>query len=86
MNTINVPVGSNRRLSAFFQDQNGVRMYSEQTITYSSDTPSVATIDDSGVITAVSAGSANIIVASGSLSYTVQVTTYIPVLTNLYAF
>ena len=51
----------------------------DKTVTWSSDNPSVATVDQNGQVTAVNAGNACITASAGEVSATCEVTVFIPV-------
>ena len=65
-------LGATVTLSAAIRDQNGQPF--SGTISWSTDNPSVATIDAVGLVTAVQNGTATVTATSGSLSGTVAVT------------
>ncbi len=64
-------LGATLMLTARIRDQNGAPM--SGTVTWSSDNPSVATVDATGLLTAVQNGTATVTATSGSLSATVPV-------------
>ena len=66
-------LGETVRLSAEVRDHNGQAM-AGATVTWSSGDPSVATVDATGLVTAVSNGTATIAATSGSVSGTAAVT------------
>ncbi|MCH7874402.1 MAG: Ig-like domain-containing protein [Gemmatimonadetes bacterium] len=66
-------IGATQQLSATVKDQNGQTM-SGQTVTWSSAAAGVATVNSSGLVTAVGNGQADVTASSGSLSATVAVT------------
>ena len=87
--TATVAIGATQTLAATVKDQNGVVM-SGQAVTWSSSNTAVATVNASGVVTGVAAGSATISATSsgktGSASLTVNAPTAVPgVVTNLSA-
>ena len=51
----------------------------DKTVTWNSDNPSVATVDQNGQVTAVNAGNACITASAGEVSATCEVTVFIPV-------
>ena len=55
------------------------REATDKTVTWSSDNPSVATVDQNGQVTAVNAGNACITASAGEVSATCEVTVFIPV-------
>ena len=69
-------IGETAQLAATLQDQNGQPMAgaSASWITWESNDPSVATVDASGLVTAVANGAATITAAAGSVSGTAAVT------------
>jgi hypothetical protein len=66
-------VGDTLRISAIVRDRRGRRL-NKAGVTWSSTQPSVAGVSSSGRVTALSAGSANIIATSGGVSANVAVT------------
>ena len=66
-------LGETVRLAATVQDQNGQTM-SSATVTWASGDPSVATVDASGLVTAVANGTATVTATAGSASGSVAVT------------
>ena len=80
-----LPVGAIYQLRPAFYDQNKHMMQvAPASISYSSDTPAVATVDPvKGIVTAVGAGSVNITATSGSLSASHAFTVYVPVASSL---
>lgn len=57
---ISMAIGAIQTLTTTSLDQGG-SIFSDTTITFSSDNTSVATVDDDGLVTAISAGTANIV-------------------------
>lgn len=85
MPTIKLLVGASINLGAQMGDQNLVPMPTRQ-ITWSSGTPGVATVDQNGRVTGVTAGTATITatdVATGTITATQVVAPYVPVPTAL---
>lgn len=66
-------LGATTRLSAEVRDQNG-QLMPGATVAWSSSNASVATVDASGLVTAVASGSATIMATAGSASGTAVVT------------
>ena len=60
--------GATQQLSAGTLDQNGANI--DAALTWSSDNTAVATVDNTGLVTPVSAGTANITASSGSVTST----------------
>jgi len=75
--SVSVQVGSTSNLSATVKDQNGNTM-SGQTVTWASDKTNIATVNSSGVVTGVAAGSATISATSSGKSGTAAVTVTAP--------
>ncbi len=75
--TVSVQVGSTSNLTATVKDQNGNTM-SGQTVTWSSDNTNIATVNSSGVVTGVAAGSATITATSSGKSGTSAATVTAP--------
>jgi uncharacterized protein YjdB len=88
--TATVAVGATQALAATVQDQNGVVM-SGQAVTWSSSNTGVATVNASGVVTGVTAGSATITATASSKTGSASITVSAPtvalpgVVTNLSA-
>jgi hypothetical protein len=77
------------RVSATYGDASVLDVTESTLVTYTSDTLTVATVDNVGRVTAVGPGSANIIIAYGSLSLTVPIVVepllkVLPAQTSLY--
>lgn len=71
---ISLAIGTTYNCTPTFFDQKGAPILpAPATPTYTSDTPSVATVDAAGKITAVAAGLATVTATSGELSATVAV-------------
>ena len=66
-------LGETVRLAATVQDQNGQTM-SGATVAWASGDPSVATVDPSGLVTAVANGTASVTATAGSVSASAAVT------------
>lgn len=66
-------IGATQQLSATVKDQNGQTM-SGQTVTWSSAAAGVATVNSSGLVTAVGNGQTDVTASSGSLRATAAVT------------
>ncbi len=66
-------LGETVRLAATVQDQNGQTM-SDAAVAWASGDPSVATVDASGLVTAVANGSTTVTASTGAISATVGVT------------
>jgi alpha-tubulin suppressor-like RCC1 family protein len=77
-------VGGTGQLRAIITDSAGHRLY-DQAITWSSDNSAVATVSDSGVVTAVGSGSATITAVSDGLSRTTAVAVTTVSLASLFA-
>ena len=71
--TASVQVGATTSLNATVKDQNGIAM-TGQTVTWSSDKTGTATVNSSGVVSGVAAGSATITAASSGKSGTATIT------------
>lgn len=67
-----VSIGQTQQITASVKDQNGNTM-SGQTITYSSNASGVASVSNSGLVTAVSSGNATITLAAAGLTEQVAV-------------
>lgn len=67
--------GSSKTLKATVSPRDAT----EKTVAWSSDDPSVATVDQNGTVTAVNSGNATITASAGGLSATCEVTVTIPV-------
>lgn len=81
---ITLAIGQIYLLRSRFVDQNGaVIQATPATTTYTSDTPSVASVDGTGKITAIAEGRANIKAVSQSLNAMATITVYTPVPTTL---
>jgi uncharacterized protein YjdB len=65
--TANVAAGSTQQLTVKMLDQNG-NDFSGGTVVFASDNKGVATVDNNGLVTAVSAGSATITASSASIA------------------
>ena len=77
--TLSLTVGQTGPLTPTLKDANG-NVLTGRTVTWSSDTPGVATVSTSGVVTAVAAGTATITATSEGKSGTASVTvTLVPV-------
>jgi uncharacterized protein YjdB len=70
---VTVQVGATVQLAAFLSDANG-HPISGRTITWTSETPSFATVDANGLVSAVAAGTAVIRARTGNVSGTSTVT------------
>ena len=84
--TVKIPVGGVLMLHPMFMDQTGRPLKPQpavSTVTFSSDAPAVATVSDTGLITALTAGSVNISAVSGSVNCSKSITVYIPVATKI---
>lgn len=66
-------IGATKKLTAITYDAAG-NVLTGRTVNWSSDSPSVATVDDSGLVRAVGHGYATIIVASEGRTFGVAVT------------
>lgn len=66
-------IGASQTLSAQVRDQNG-QVMSGASVTWSSANPAVASVSASGVVSAVSAGSTDILATAGSATASVRVT------------
>ncbi|MFZ2190300.1 MAG: hypothetical protein WAV48_05965, partial [Candidatus Magasanikiibacteriota bacterium] len=79
--------GDTLQLSAVGLDQNGLDVNPQPILSWFSSMPSVATVDQSGFLTAVSPGTSIISVSNGSIitsaSLTVSVPVVVPVLTSI---
>jgi uncharacterized protein YjdB len=75
--SLDLEAGATGRLSASVADANG-HAIDGQTLSWSSDDTSVATVDASGLVTAVAAGSAVVTASAGSASGTADVTVTAP--------
>ena len=65
---LSIPVGLTRQMDAWGNDSDGGTRDLTATVVWSSDNTSVATVTGSGLVSAVSAGTAHIIATSGSIS------------------
>ena len=81
--TIKIPVGAFNKMSPQFVDQFNRPMTITLPITFASSAPSIASVDSSGKITAVAAGSAVITATSGNMSCQLGVQVYVPVVSGL---
>jgi len=82
--TMKLAVGTTTQCRPTFLDQNSRPMYPVPTgTTYTSSTPTIATIDTNGRLTAVAAGTTVITATNGSLTATLNVTVYTPALTAM---
>jgi hypothetical protein len=68
-----VPVGANSALQATVKDQDGNVMIG-QTVTWSTNNPAAATVNSSGVVTGVAAGSASITATCSGVTGTAAIT------------
>lgn len=73
-----VSIGNTVKLSASCKDQSGVMMTCPVLI-WSSDNTSVVTVDSNGLVTGITAGSANIIASSGTVNSNISNITIAPV-------
>jgi hypothetical protein len=64
--TVTVNVGATQQLTVVALDQNGASITAA--LTWSSDNPAVATVDDTGLITPIIPGTANITATSGTVT------------------
>jgi len=65
---LSIPAGLTRQMEAWGNDSDGGTRDLTSTVVWSSDNTSVATVTGSGLVSAVSAGTAHIIATSGSIS------------------
>ena len=72
-------VGNIGDIIATFNDQSTLDVFGSTQVTFQSDTPSVATVDAYGIVTAITPGVANINVSYGNLSFPVSVGVWQPV-------
>lgn len=78
-----LPVGGITQLRARFVDQHNHPIQVSDPITYLSSSPSIATVDENGRVTAVSTGSCTITASSGEFSDTNPLSVYTPVLSGI---
>ena len=78
--TATVAIGATQTLAATVKDQNGAVM-TGQAVTWSSSNTAVATVNASGVVTGVTAGSATITATSSSKTGTTSITVPAPTVT-----
>ncbi|MFC3797963.1 sugar-binding protein [Cohnella sp. GCM10012308] len=71
--SVSLPIGTTRTIAAAVTDQNGYLM-NKLAVSYSSSNTSVATVDSTGKITALQAGTAVVTAKNGALAKTVPVT------------
>ena len=69
-----VPVGDTVRLAADVRDANGHAVTGEASLTWSSGNPSVATVDESGLVSGVAPGMTTITAVSSSVQATAEIT------------
>ena len=79
--TASLAAGATQQLTATLKDSSGNTL-TGRTITWASSAPAVATVNASGLVTAVAAGSATITATSETKSGTAAITVTAPVVTN----
>jgi len=70
---LRMPVGKTKHLKPSALDQHGKPTAMPSSVTYLSSNVAIATVDASGLVTAVSAGSCTITITCGALSCTKEV-------------
>ncbi|MYI07172.1 MAG: hypothetical protein F4059_07635, partial [Gemmatimonadetes bacterium] len=69
-----VPVGDTLRLVAELSDANGHAVVGEGLLTWMSSDPSVATVDESGLVSGIAAGTATVTAATADVRATAEIT------------